>query len=809
MDSPPRIPPAHGAKLLLYTDESTAGGVAHFNHALLQALLAAGWSVHSAQPPPPTPFLEEQQRWGVASHRLAYEPSREFTRSFTDLADPERIFSDAAPDLIFFSDCCPLSNLAAKHVAVTRGIPYVVMCHSGAAYLAEKFPAVLPVARQQYNRARQVIAISSGSLAMLHRTFGLSPSKGVVIMNGRPEKFFAPPDPAARRRIRAELGLPADAVLSFTSARFDSGKGYQHQLAALKLLHEQNRLGPLQFAWAGTGDLQAQFAEAVRGLGLAPRVRLLGQRWDIPDLLAAADLFVLPTLHEGGLPLAPMEAMAMGVPTLVTGIGNIPEIVGSACRVLPDPNLNPNGTVVQLAQAWVGLAADPAQRLALGRAGRALAEREFRQEINLGKTLAVLDAALARAPAAAVTPTVASAPPAPAGAPPGAPAPTPVIVLSAPEPLVTAIVSTYKSERFIAGCLEDLTAQTLFQQGRLEIVVVDSHSPEHEGDIVRRFQRDHPRLVYLRTPERESLYAAWNRGIRTARGRYVTNANTDDRHRPNGLELMALALEARPDVALVYGDCHLSTIPNERFTDNPRSRTYLYPDFFAPAALLHYQIGPQPMWRKAVHDTLGWFDGSLRAAGDYDFNLRLARQFPALHLPVVLGSYLAHAGAISFADDTMPRETRAVHTRYENDATIEALYARAGVTAGAGAEKFRLHLDLGRRALEYFPPWNEGRAEANAALAAKCFLRAFELEPRRAEAVNNLFCLLVRTGQPADALALLKKFPALLRDPVLRANQEHLQRGRADALTLLPSGLDLPGQRELATGLRPPLALAS
>jgi len=63
------------------------------------------------------------------------------------------------------------------------------------------------------------------------------------------------------------------------------------------------------------------------------------------------------------------------------------------------------------------------------------------------------------------------------------------------------------------------------------------------------------------------------------------------------------------------------------------------------------------MWRKSVHDTIGFFDGTMRAAGDYDFNLRLAQKFTALHLPIALGSYLAHEGAISFADGAMQRET--------------------------------------------------------------------------------------------------------------------------------------------------------
>src|SRR5208337_1903982 len=108
------------------------------------------------------------------------------------------------------------------------------------------------------------------------------------------------------------------------------------------------------------------------------------------------------------------------------------------------------------------------------------------------------------------------------------------VQVSSPAPdsqiLVSAIVSTYNAERFLRGCLEDLEAQTI--AARLEIIVVDSGSHQNEQAIVEEFQRRYNNIVYIRTEERESLYAAWNRGVKAARGKYLTNANTDDRHRP-------------------------------------------------------------------------------------------------------------------------------------------------------------------------------------------------------------------------------------------------------------------------------------
>jgi glycosyltransferase involved in cell wall biosynthesis len=130
---------------------------------------------------------------------------------------------------------------------------------------------------------------------------------------------------------------------------------------------------------------------------------------------------------------------------------------------------------------------------------------------------------------------------------------------------VSAIVSSYNSERFIRGCLEDLITQTLYQKGKLEIIVVDSGSQQNEKAIVREFQQRYLHIVYIRTKERETVYSAWNRGIRAASGEYITNANTDDRHRKDALELMALALDRNPHMGIVYADVLVTETENETF----------------------------------------------------------------------------------------------------------------------------------------------------------------------------------------------------------------------------------------------------
>ena len=293
---------------------------------------------------------------------------------------------------------------------------------------------------------------------------------------------------------------------------------------------------------------------------------------------------------------------------------------------------------------------------------------------------------------------------------------------------VSAIVSTYSSEQFIRGCLEDLTSQTLYGKGQLEIIVVDSGSPQNEGAVVREFQQNHPNIKYIRT-ERETLYAAWNRGIREASGKYLTNANTDDRHRYDALETMSTWLDEHPDIDLVYGDCYVSTTPNETFDENAKTHIYRYPTFSPPDSLLHYQFGPQPMWRKQVHEKIGFFDGNFKAAGDYDFNIRFALKCKALHIPHPLGLYLEHGDALSFKDNTAVLENYRIKDKYRTPDCIEMLYRQAGFPADTNEEKANIYLDMGIKSLEFYPPWSLGKAEIDIDFARQCHQKAGTLLP--------------------------------------------------------------------------------
>ncbi len=211
--------------------------------------------------------------------------------------------------------------------------------------------------------------------------------------------------------------------------------------------------------------------------------------------------------------------------------------------------------------------------------------------------------------------------------------------------LVSAIVSTYNAERFIRGKLEDLEAQTIAE--RIEIIVIDSGSLENERGVVEEFQRRYTNIRYIRTEQRETVYQAWNRGIKAATAEFITNANTDDRLRRDAIEVMVNTLLANPDKAMAYGDSIVTLIAHETF-DHCTPHDYLrWPDFDRDRLLDFCYLGPHPVWRKEIHDAVGYFNEGYQCAADYEFWLRLAIKYEFVHIPELLGLYWQNEGTVS------------------------------------------------------------------------------------------------------------------------------------------------------------------
>lgn len=255
-------------------------------------------------------------------------------------------------------------------------------------------------------------------------------------------------------------------------------------------------------------------------------------------------------------------------------------------------------------------------------------------------------------------------------------------------PKVSAIVSTYCSEAFIEQCLNDLVGQTLAAE--LEIIVIDAASPQGEGEIVRRFQSRFPNIRYHRTPERIGVYAAWNMAVKMARGEYLITCSTNDRLRFDACEILARTLDENPDIVLTYGNSYLSKLPHDDFFSPTLCGLYVWPLYSYELLTERCMVGPHPMWRRTVHDTLGYFNEELVALGDQDFWLRLGETYDMRAIPDFTGLYFVSESSITGNTDLTQIEADRIHAqyqwRYRYGEWFTRRYRRARAVAG-GADK--------------------------------------------------------------------------------------------------------------------------
>lgn len=207
------------------------------------------------------------------------------------------------------------------------------------------------------------IAVSEAVARQLRDTFRLPAGKVNLVHNSVPfGQFATSPGRSPDVRVNGESRGP----VVLTVARLDKQKGHRYLLEAAAFVP-----GAF-FVLAGDGPERVTLEEQARRLRLDGRVKFLGHRHDIAELLSACDLFVLPSLYEG-LPLSILEAMASGKPVVATAVSGNPEAVLNGETGL----LVPPGDPTSLAKAINSLLADPDLARQLGVSGAERARREF------------------------------------------------------------------------------------------------------------------------------------------------------------------------------------------------------------------------------------------------------------------------------------------------------------------------------------------------------------------------------------------------------------------------------------------------
>jgi glycosyltransferase involved in cell wall biosynthesis len=300
-------------------------------------------------------LADELRAAGARVHDLG--PAR-FSRPWTVLRARHRLgrlLVERRPDVVVGHACWPYALVAPP--ARRAGCSVAFWMHDGASgrHWSERLCAGTPPDLALIN--------SRFTAATLPRLF--APPRAEVLHCPIPSPRFDRAE--ARARLRSELDAKDDEAIIIQVSRLEPWKGQSLLIAAMGRLRDR----PGWAAWIAGGaqrpheqDYLSRLKSEAEAAGIAARVRFLGQRSDVPELLAAADIYCQPNTGAEPFGIAFVEALYAGLPVVSTRIGGATEIVVDACGILVPPD-DPG----VLADALAGLVDDPGRRARLGAAG--------------------------------------------------------------------------------------------------------------------------------------------------------------------------------------------------------------------------------------------------------------------------------------------------------------------------------------------------------------------------------------------------------------------------------------------------------
>jgi glycosyltransferase involved in cell wall biosynthesis len=316
----------------------------------------------------------------------------------------------------------PLSDFRALReirAALVEVRPEIIAVHSSKAGILGRIvarslgiPAVLTA--HGWNFTPGISAIPAAAYRQIERLAGPLASRIITVSEFDRQLAIAAGIAGADRIVTVYNGIPdlPDALRADPSrtpprlvmvARFGPQKDHRTLLRALGGLRNSS----WELDLVGDGPLMNQMESLAASLGIASRVRFLGQRMDVPEILANAQVSVLATNWEG-FPLSILESMRAGLPVVATAVAGVAESVGDGVTGY----LVPRGDVDTLRDRIKRLLDDPGLRSRQGAAGRSQYERRFTLETFVGRTVSVYEDILAESTSLQPAPIVAEGAPA-------------------------------------------------------------------------------------------------------------------------------------------------------------------------------------------------------------------------------------------------------------------------------------------------------------------------------------------------------------------------------------------------------------
>jgi glycosyltransferase involved in cell wall biosynthesis len=257
-------------------------------------------------------------------------------------------------------------NVHTSLLSVLSGVPSVATVH-GKNYYPELWRR--RAAYRFVARTSQLVAVSADIHEFLVRRVGIPGRQILTIVNGIDTSLYAPQS-AMQHRLKSELQAFDGYHIVATVGSLYAIKGHSYLLDAARLVIAKHP--KTLFLLIGRGPLRDELERHSLELGLRHHVRFLGFRTDIPDLLRAADTFVLPSLSEG-LPLSMLEAMAAGKPAIATNVGGVPEVIKDGESGFLIPSRNPD----VIADRLIRLIRSPELARGLGTTGQSLVRSKY------------------------------------------------------------------------------------------------------------------------------------------------------------------------------------------------------------------------------------------------------------------------------------------------------------------------------------------------------------------------------------------------------------------------------------------------
>jgi len=223
---------------------------------------------------------------------------------------------------------------------------------------------------------------------------------------------------------------------------------------------------------------------------------------------------------------------------------------------------------------------------------------------------------------------------------------------------ISVITSLYRCEKFLESFLE-----CVLKIGNLEhceFILVHNDPTFQELDILERYKYGPINFVHIRV-EREGLYSSWNRAIKMARGRYLTVWNVDDVRFTDSISMQAKALDENPHAGIAYGDMYGSPVYG-----HPGEKLYKFPDWanHRKEFFRSYLMSCFQMWRRSIHESVGYYDEQFRCVADFDFQVRTALHFSLVKVSKPLGIYLEDQPHKISSDAAQVLENNMVYLRY-------------------------------------------------------------------------------------------------------------------------------------------------